>query len=308
MNLADASLAKHAADQHGVFTYQQALACGLTSRQVDRRAAGQWTRLHEGVFRVTGAVPTWRGDLLAACFAAGDPVSVSHRAAAQIYEVPGRCEVIEVTCCRWLRTQVPGIVVHESSRFGDEDITIVDGIPVSIPERVILELAGLKPVPNFVEAVIHAMRRKRLITFESTHAVFQRLARQGVPGVKAMRLALDNWDPNGRATASEMETLLLHVLRSAGLPEPVLQYTVYDDNGQFVADVDAALPQWRITIEYDSKQEHSDEFQIAKDARRRDEILTAGFFPLTARHGDLLRGGDELVDRIVRLARRTSVT
>jgi hypothetical protein len=308
MHPAEEHLAKHASEQHGVFTYQQALDSGLSVHQVDRRAASRWTRLHEGVFRVKGAVPTWKGDLLAACLAAGDPVGVSHRAAAQIYEIPGRRELIEVTCRRWLRTQAPGLLVHESTRFGHEDITIVDGIPVSIPERVVLELAGLKPFPNFVEAVIHALRRKRLITYESTHAVFERLARPGVRGVKAMRLALEHWNPASRATASEMETLLLHVLRSAGLPEPVLQYTVYDDNGQFVADVDAGLPQWRITIEYDSKQEHSDEFQIAKDARRRDEILAAGFFPLTARHGDLLRGGDELVDRILRLSRRTCVT
>jgi very-short-patch-repair endonuclease len=203
---------------------------------------------------------------------------------------------------------MPGLLVHESTRFGQEDITIVDGIPVSIPERNILELAGLKPSPDFVEAVMHALRRKRLITYESTRDVFERLARPGVRGVKAMRVALERWNPDNRATASEMETRLVHVLRSAGLPEPILQYTVYDDNGMFVADVDAGLPQWRITIEYDSKQEHSDEFQIAKDARRRDEILAAGFFPLTARHRDLLRGGDELVDRILRIARRTGVT
>ena len=231
---------------------------------------------------------------------------MTHRAAAQIYDVPGRRDDIEITCRRWERTREPGLIVHESTRFGPEDITIVDGIPVSIPERVVLELAGLQPFPNYVEAVIHAMRRRRLITYQSTHAVFRRLARRGVPGVKAMRTALERWNPDSRPTASEMETLLLHTMRSAGLPEPVLQYVVHDENGRFVAEVDAGLPQWQITIEYDSKQEHSDEFQIARDARRRDEILAAGYFPLTARHGDLLRGGDELVERIMRIARRTA--
>jgi hypothetical protein len=304
----DAKLAALSERQHGVFSRADAIDAGLSVPQVNRRSAQVWHPVHDGVFRMPGAAPTWKGGLLAACLAAGDLVGVSHRAAAQIYEVPGRREVIEVTCRRWLRTQVPGLVVHESTRFGPEDITVVDGIPVSIPERVILELAGLKPSPNYVEAVMQAMRRKRLITYQSTHAVFRRLARRGVPGVKAMRVALERWNPDSRPTASEMETLLLHTLRSAGLPEPVVQYSVYDNNGQFVADVDAGLPQWRITIEYDSKQEHSDEFQIARDARRRDEILAAGYFPLTARHGDLLRGGDELVERILRIARQTCVS
>jgi hypothetical protein len=306
MHPADHKLSELAAARHGVFAFKDAQNCGLSHGQIDRRSASGWVRLYDGVFRMPGAVPTWKGDLLAACLAAGGPVGVSHRAAAEIYEVPGRRKVVEVTCRRWERTQTPGLIVHESTRLGPEDINIVDGIPVSIPERVILELAGWKPFPNYVEAVVQAMRRKRLITYESTYAVFTRLARQGVPGVRAMRVALGRWNPDSRPTASEMETLLLHTLRSAGLPEPVLQYTVVDDNGLFVADVDAGLPQWRITIEYDSKQEHSDEFQIAKDARRRDEILAAGYFPLTARHGDLLRGGDELVERIARIARRTA--
>jgi hypothetical protein len=300
---ADRALAGYAQSSHGVFDLGVARWIGLTHAQIDWRVAHSWVCLYDGVFRMPGAVPTWKGDLLAACLAAGEPVAVSHRAAAQIYEAPGK-QTLEITCKRWRRTQVPGLVVHESTRFGPEDINTIDGIPVSTPERVILELAGLKPFPDYVEAVIHAMRRKRLITYESTYAVFQRLARRGVPGVRAMRVALERWTP--KVTQSEMETLLLQTLRTAGLPEPVLQYIVSDHDGQFVAAVDAALPQWRITIEYDSKQEHSDEFQIARDARRRDEILAAGYFPLTARHGDLTRGGDELVERILRIARRNA--
>jgi hypothetical protein len=301
---ADRRLAFLAARCHGIFTRADALDAGLSEGEVDHRVACVWLRVHEGVYRMPGATPTWRSELRAACLAAGEPIGVSHRAAAQIYESPGRREIVEITCRRWERTQTPGILVHESTRFGPEDINIIDGIPVSIPERVILELAGLKPFPDYVEAVIHAMRRKRLITYESTVQTFNRLARRGVPGTRAMRIALERWTPN--VTQSEMETLLLQTLRLAGLPEPALQYTVNDENGQFVATVDAALPQWRITIEYDSKQEHSDEFQIARDARRRDAILAAGYFPLTARHGDLLRGGDELVARIQRIARRSA--
>jgi hypothetical protein len=300
----DQHLFAAAADRRGVFTYRDALQAGLTARQATYRAAKIWARVHDGVFRLPGAPATWESDLVAACRAATEPVGVSHRAAAQIYDLPGRQELVEITCRRWRRTQSPGIVVHESTRFGPEDIQVVDGIPVSIPERVLLELAGWNPSPNYVEAVIHAARRKRLITYESTLETFSRLARPGVRGVRAMRVALERWTLN--TAESEMETRLLQVLRNGGLPEPVLQYEVHNDRGEFVARVDAALPQWRITIDYDSKQEHSDEFQLARDARRRDEILAAGYFPLTARHGDLVRDGDELIERILRIARRSA--
>jgi very-short-patch-repair endonuclease len=301
---ADIQLASAAREHHGVFTYADALSAGLTVRQTNLRSRGAWVRVHEGVFRMPGAVPTWQGDLRAACLAAGNPSGVTHRSAAAVFELPGRRkDLVEITCRRWKRTITPGLIVHESTRFGDVDIIEVDGIPVSRPERAILELAGLKPYPNYVEAVIHAARRKRLITYESTLATFNRLARRGVPGVKAMRIALERWNPENRASESEMETLLVQVLREGGLPDPVLQYEVTDERGEFVGRVDAAFPQWRVAIEYDSTQEHSDEFQIARDARRRNDIIAAGFRPLTARHVDLKAGGNELVDQIVRIVR-----
>ena len=69
-------------------------------------------------------------------------------------------------------------------------------------------------------------------------------------------------------------------------------------------DDDLALPKWKITIEYDSKQEHSDEFQIAKDARRRNQIVAAGYRPLTARYADVCTGGRVFVDEVMETARQ----
>jgi len=77
-----------------------------------------------------------------------------------------------------------------------------------------------------------------------------------------------------------METLLLQILREHGCPDPVPQFNVHNQRGDLVARVDAAIPKWNITIEYDSKQEHSDEFQIERDARRRNRIIGAGYVPL----------------------------
>src|SRR5262249_21738292 len=106
MHQAEHRLAELAAAHHGIFTFNDAQKCGLSHGQADRRSSSGWIRLHDGVFRMPGAAPTWNGDLLAACLAAGEPCAVSHRAAAQIYGVPGRREHIEITCRRWLRTQV----------------------------------------------------------------------------------------------------------------------------------------------------------------------------------------------------------
>jgi very-short-patch-repair endonuclease len=306
---ADRRLAEFASARDGVFTTADAREAGLSNAQIHRRSMTLWPAIHEGVFRMPGAVPTWNSELRAACLAATQPGAVSHRSAAALYGVPGgRADLIEITCRRWNRTQRPGLVVHESTRFAEEDITEVDGIRVVTAERLILELAGLKPFPNYVESVIQAARRKRLITYDSTLATFNRLARRGVRGVKPMRIALERWDPRSRATHSEMETLLIQVLRAHGLPEPVPQFQVLDEFGNFVAQTDAGLPQWKITIEYQSKQEHSDEFQVARDDRRRNQIIAAGYEPLAARYDDLRNGGHVLVDEILRTARRRTAS
>jgi hypothetical protein len=184
--------------------------------------------------------------------------------------------------------------VHESKQLDPRDLHLIDGIPVTRPERVVLELGAIYKSVDYVERVLHAARRKRLITYTSTRETFDRLARRGRPGVQVMREALERWNPSTRPTESEMETSLLQVLRRNGLPEPVLQYEIYDEFGRFVARADAAYPQWRVVIEYNSKQEHSDEWAIARDESRRNRVLACGYLPVIARHQDVRDGGFEL--------------
>jgi very-short-patch-repair endonuclease len=300
----DRRLAEVAARQHSIFTRLDAEHAGLKRGQIDRRVATSWQCLYDGVYRVAGVPPTWRGDLLAACLAASAPAAISHRSGGALYELPGgRENLVELTCRRWLRTQNPGLVVHEQTRIDEQDIGEVDGIPVMKAELVVLQLAGLLPRLRYVEAVIQAARRKRLITFASTKAMFDRHARRGVHGVQVTRAVLDAWDPDKQPTESEMESLLLQVLSDGGLGGVVPQHEILDRNGVFVARVDAALPGMRIAIEYDSVQEHSDEFQLTRDARRRNRIVAAGWRVLSARYRDLRSGGEELLDALAESAR-----
>ncbi len=101
-----------------------------------------------------------------------------------------------------------------------------------------------------------------------------------------------------RPTESDMETMLLQALRRHGLPEPVLQHEIFDAAGHFVARPDAAYLEFKIAIEYDSRQEHSDEFQLARDATRRNRLVAEQYVVMSARHADLKRGGQEICDLI----------
>jgi len=301
MHVKDSALARLASAQHGVFSINDARSVTMTDTEIKWRVENIWARLYEGVYRMAGAPVTWRGDLLAATLAAGSGSAISHRSAAALDELPGgRVDLVELSCVRWKRTIKPSLVVHESRRLDERDITSVDGIQVTTPERTIIDLASCFPRERYLEYVVQAARRKRLITYESMRATFNRHARRGLKGVAALRIVLDRWDPESRPTESDMETMLLHPLRDHGLPDAVLQHEIG------VHRVDAAYPAARIAIEYDSKQEHSDEFQLAKDARRRNALQAAGWVVLSARHADLKRGGQELYRQITAIMRRVA--
>lgn len=304
MNEAEQALAAFAAEQYGVFTFADARKFELPDTQIERRSGTTWVRLYDGVFRFRGAPPNWRGDLLAASLNASPPVGVSRRAAAHWYDLPLGKEIVEITCRRWKRTRADGPIVHESTRFDEQDIVVIERIPIVTPERLVMDFASTSPFPDSIEKMLQAARRKRLITYESMHETYERLHRRGVKGMKALRVALERWDPTSKPTESDMETWLTQILRKHGLPEAVSQFVVLDQNGRFVARADAGLPQWRITIEYQSKTEHLDEFQVLQDDRRRNAILAAGYFPLAARVEDLRAGGALLVRQIREIAAR----
>jgi very-short-patch-repair endonuclease len=304
---ADHRLFAFARTHHSVFSTAEAADAGLTKDQIRVRAAHLWERIFDGVFRIPGATPTWHGSLRAATLAAGSGAAISHRSAAALYSLPGRRDdLIELTCKRWDRAVRSDLCVHESRRLDERDIQLVDGIPATTPERTILDLAAIFPNPNYLEFAIHAARRNRLITFESTKTMFDRHARRGLKGVRAMREVLERWSPDSRPTDSDMETMLLQALRRNGLPEPVLQFEVRDTLGGLIARCDAAYPAARIAIEYDSKQEHSDEFQLTRDARRSNALQAEGYAVLSVRRDDLRTGGAEVARQIRSILRRTA--
>jgi hypothetical protein len=68
--------------------------------------------------------------------------------------------------------------------------------------------------------------------------------------------------------ASRPETWTRLTIVDGGLPEPVLDYDVFDEHGSFVACVDLAYPQLRIAIEYDGGQHRTDARQWARDIDR----------------------------------------
>jgi hypothetical protein len=87
--------------------------------------------------------------------------------------------------------------------------------------------------------------------------------------------------------ASPPETRLRLVMLRAGLPTPVAQFRVFDDDG-FIARVDFAYPELKIAIEYDGLW-HSEPGQFARDRRRLNRLADAGWRVIFVTAADLHR-------------------
>jgi very-short-patch-repair endonuclease len=263
-----------------------------------RLVTGRWELVYERVYRIVGTLLTWRGWLLAACWAGGSRAVASHRSAAELWELPGRStEFVEITCPRWRRGQHDGLVVHESRALSDEDATTIDGIPVTTVPRTLFDLAGVVG-PGTLDLAIATALRRRLTTRRDLQAVFDRLGRRGRPGTAQFRAALTAHLADQAETESEAEHRIMRLLAKHGLPTPVPQYEIRRPDGRFVARVDFAYPDLKIAIEYDSYAHHLGIEAHDRDGARRNAIVGMGWIPITATGADLRNGGHRLAQDI----------
>ncbi len=288
---ADRSLARHAAEHHGLFRGEHARLAGLTKRQIEARIASQrWVLVHYDVYRVNGAPQTWHGDVLAACWAGGFRAVASHRSAAELHGLPGgRRDLVEITCPRWRRARHDELVVHETKALNPIDLVVVSGIAATTPARTLFDLGGVCRT-GLVELALENALRRGLASEAELIAVVRRLSRSGRPGGPVLRQLLLDRAPGQRPTESEMETLLFRAIKARGLPKPVPQYEVWQ-GAKLVGRVDAAYPDERIAIEYDSDEFHTGRTATKHDRARRHELIAASWLPIDVGPTDLRNGG-----------------
>ncbi|WP_245177298.1 hypothetical protein [Geodermatophilus sp. DF01-2] len=94
---------------------------------------------------------------------------------------------------------------------------------------------------------------------------------------------------------SPQETRLRLLMRREGLPAPVAQYRVFDQDG-FVARVDFAYPELRLAIEYDGLW-HGARSAFIGDRRRLNRLTAAGWVVVHVTADDL-RHPERLLFRI----------
>lgn len=266
----DDAIAAGAAAHHGLVTFHEARAHGLSSDQIQHRARSRkWRRVHQGVFAVAGAPETWEQHVLAAVLAAGEGAIASHATAAALWALHDaiRERTIEITVPRPRLPRLTGVTVHRSALLAHDDFAIAEEIRLTSVARTLVDLTAVRGLGWIARAMDDALRRN-LTSLPAVRDCARRLG--GAPGRRPSvvhLLVAERFDAGGGKTESWLERMVLGVLRDAGIPEPEPQYDVMADGHRY--RLDFAWPHQRVAVEVDGYGPHSS-YAAFHDDRQRD--------------------------------------
>jgi very-short-patch-repair endonuclease/predicted transcriptional regulator of viral defense system len=262
---ADHAILSLASAQHGVVTRAQLLRAGISQQIVKRRLKSNFLRpMHRGVY-IVGQRSTPQARALAATYACGDSAAVSHEIAAHVHGlIPAgeEAERVHVSLARGDRRR-PGVRTHRVGSLPADEITTVDGIPVTTPARTLLDIASVVSPRRLEKALIEALARG-LTSLKEVDSILQRHPRH--PGAALLRAALGSGSPARARSVAERRFVAL--LRKARLPTPEINVTVEG------CEVDFLWRSQRLIVEVDGRAYHSTNDRFEND-RRRDRILVA---------------------------------
>ena len=226
------------------------------------------------------------------------PVVISHVTAARLYgmPLPRRLEnrrFLDVAAIVPAHAPQGAGVIGHRLEAGSVSIRLLRGIPVPSPVDTWLQLGPLLGVDELILVGDFLVRRKRpFATLDELQDVVSGL--RGKRGVRLLRAAM----PDIRSgTDSPAETRTRLIIVRAGLPEPVIGYTVYDRNGFFVGTPDLAFVAERVALDYEGDIHRVDQATFREDIERREMFQDAGWRHIRVTGDHLARPG-HLIDRV----------
>lgn len=271
------AIAEIARSQHGLFTRSQARAAGLKDRTLDGRVANSlYERILPEVFGLPG-VDTWQRRVTAAVLSASEPAAASHQTAAHLWGLMDhRPTTIEVVCRRHHRVRRAGMVIHESKDLLETDIAVIDGIAVTNAVRTIVDLGASAPLGVVARSLDTGLRNANF-TIGDIQEFIRRVSRPGRAGIGAMRILIEERLTWTGLTESALEDAFRSLVERAGLPMPLPQYELCDQNGTFVGRFDFAYQPNRVLIELDSERWHMDPETFQRDRSKQNRAHTLGW-------------------------------
>jgi len=263
--MSDVRLLELAGRQHRCVARRQLLALGYSDRAIAHRlAGGRLVQLHDGVYAVAPVLDERSTRWMAVTLTAPDSV-LSHASAAAAWGFRACNAPFEVITRRGSGgpERKDDVLVCRSQTV---DATTLEGIPITTPERTLIDLAPRLHERALARAVREAMRLRTTTPSD----VFITLARhRGRRGTRRLHAALSRYAglPLHR-TRSDAEALALALLRDAGHSAPGVNEEIEGE------EADLSWPDRRLIVELDGPQFHLD---ASEDRRKQGIWETAGW-------------------------------
>lgn len=161
-----------------------------------------------------------------------------------------------------------GIVGHHAEANGKHLVAVGD-LRVTSAVQTWCDLATVVTVRDLVIIGDALVRRKRPF---ATLAELQETL-DGWCGRRGARLLRVAFESVRAGVDSPKETEVRLIIVEAGLPEPLVNATIRNSHGAFLALGDLVYPEYRILIEYDGAYHFAGDEQLYKDIDRLDTVM-----------------------------------
>jgi len=286
----DMLIAAVAAPQYGYITREQLLAIGLNSSAIRYRVEiGRLIPVYAGVYAAGHVDGTPVARAFAAVLACGEGAVLSFGSAGTLWgfnKYWGR--PYEVTAPS-KRTR-PGIRVHRSRKLTREDITRELGVPVTSPERTVLDIAP-RLTDKRLGRVVNDARRAGHVHLDSLADVLARNPNH--PGTKRLLRFVAN--PNKVPTNSPLEDDFLEFAERYGLPAPVTNTRVLG------YEIDVLYPAEKVIVELDGWDFHRFRSNFESDRNQDADMLAADFVTIRITKERVDEDPQREADRLIRI-------
>jgi very-short-patch-repair endonuclease len=216
-------------------------------------------RLHvwyRGVYAVGHRAVRREGRWMAAVLAAGPDAVLSHRSAAALWAIrPTARTRIEVTVAV-KRRSTADIQIHHA-RLASDEVMVRDGIPVTTPQRTLVDLAAVLSSRELAKAANQA----EILRLPAP----DRNRYRGRRGIRA----LPTTEP--APTRNDFEQTFVALLDAHDLPTPLVNSRI----GPYVADF--AWPRAKLVVELDGFATHGTRQAFERDRARDRTLSIAGW-------------------------------
>ena len=264
----DEAIAALAARQGGAISRKQLMALGCDRWEIDYRVRiGRLHCVHRGVYAVGHVVLGIDGRRWAAVLAYAPASALSHAAAGAAFGFRrSNAAVIDVTVAGTGRKPQPGIRLHRRKAIADDELTTLDGLPITTAARTLLDLSASGVRGRPLATAVDRAEQSGVLDFADLALLLDRYA--GRAGVPALRDALDRYA--GGDARSALEEIVGELCAVHGIPRPQENVVVLGKVRDFY------WPEARLVVEADSYAWHRSPDAMADDRRRDVELTLAG--------------------------------